>query len=236
MTAHAPRRMLGKSSQGQRRRFPDVTPAAGAAAARVPQTWKHRGADQVAGATTALADKAAALLALHRAPEILVLANVSDAVSAQVVASTDGARALATAGHSITSTFGHEDGENIPLELHLDRVARIVRAVDLPVTMDFEALHPKPPHTRPTPLLPFMRTALLAVCAGRLAQVAGRRPSRCARERSGLRPVPAGPSRPPPTAGLTAGGAPYARVPPHECPRMMLGRAPESHSSAAHSR
>lgn len=88
---------------------------------------------------TALADKAAALLALHTAPEILVLANVWDVVSAQVVASTDGAKALATASHSIASTFGYEDGENIPLELHLDMVSRIVRAVDLPVTMDFEA-------------------------------------------------------------------------------------------------
>jgi 2-methylisocitrate lyase-like PEP mutase family enzyme len=88
---------------------------------------------------TALADKATALLALHTAPEILVLANVWDVASARVVASTDGARALATASHSIASTFGYEDGEHIPLELHLDMVARIVRAVDLPVTMDVEA-------------------------------------------------------------------------------------------------
>ena len=88
---------------------------------------------------TALADRAAALLSLHTAPEILVLANVWDVVSAQVVASTDGANALATASHSIASTFGYEDGEHIPLELHLDMVARIVRAVDLPVSMDFEA-------------------------------------------------------------------------------------------------
>ncbi len=48
---------------------------------------------------TALADKAATLLALHTAREILVLANVWDVVSAQVVASTEGARALATASH-----------------------------------------------------------------------------------------------------------------------------------------
>lgn len=88
---------------------------------------------------TAQADKAATLLALHRAPEILVLANVWDVVSAQVIASTAGARALATASHSIAATFGYEDGENIPFELHLDMVARIVAAVDLPVTMDFEA-------------------------------------------------------------------------------------------------
>jgi 2-methylisocitrate lyase-like PEP mutase family enzyme len=86
-----------------------------------------------------LATRAAALLDLHTAPEILVLANVWDVVSAQVVAGTDGAGALATASHSIASTFGYEDGENIPLNLHLDMVGLIVAAVDLPVTMDLEA-------------------------------------------------------------------------------------------------
>src|SRR3954466_1001363 len=86
-----------------------------------------------------LADRARTLLDLHTAPDILVLANVWDVVSARVVASTDGIRALATASHSIAATFGYEDGENIPLDLHLSMVERIVAAVDLPVTMDFEA-------------------------------------------------------------------------------------------------
>lgn len=86
-----------------------------------------------------LATRARILLDLHTAPEILVLANVWDVVSATVVAGTDGVRALATASHSIAATFGYPDGENIPLDLHLDMVRRIVEAVDLPVTMDFEA-------------------------------------------------------------------------------------------------
>src|SRR5687767_11378635 len=86
-----------------------------------------------------LAARARTLLDLHTAPEILVLANVWDVASAQVVAGTDGVRALATASHSIASTFGYQDGENIPLNLHLDMVGLIVAAVDLPVTMDFEA-------------------------------------------------------------------------------------------------
>ncbi len=86
-----------------------------------------------------LAARARTLLDLHTAPEILVLANVWDVVSARVVAGVDGVRALATASHSIAATFGYEDGENIPLDLHLDMVGRIVAAVDLPVTMDFEA-------------------------------------------------------------------------------------------------
>jgi 2-methylisocitrate lyase-like PEP mutase family enzyme len=85
-----------------------------------------------------LATRARTLLELHTAPDVLVLANVWDVVSARVVAGTPGVRALATASHSIAATFGYEDGENIPLELHLGMVERIVDAVDVPVTMDFE--------------------------------------------------------------------------------------------------
>jgi 2-methylisocitrate lyase-like PEP mutase family enzyme len=94
-----------------------------------------------------LADNARYLLELHSAPEILVLANVWDVASAKVVAATDGVRVLATASHSIASTFGYEDGENIPLNLHLDMVGLIVAAVDLPVTMDFEAGYGDPGDT-----------------------------------------------------------------------------------------
>src|SRR3954471_6440402 len=86
-----------------------------------------------------LAARARTLLDLHTAPEILVLANVWDVVSARVVAGTEGVRALATASHSIAATFGYEDGENIPLDLHLDMVGLITAAVDLPVSMDMEA-------------------------------------------------------------------------------------------------
>lgn len=91
-----------------------------------------------------LATRARTLLDLHTAPEILVLANVWDVVSAQVVSAVDGVQALATASHSIAATFGYPDGENIPLELHLDMVRRICEAVDLPVTMDFEAGYSDP--------------------------------------------------------------------------------------------
>jgi 2-methylisocitrate lyase-like PEP mutase family enzyme len=94
-----------------------------------------------------LATRADALLEFHRAPEILVLANVWDVASARVVAAIDGVEALATASHSIASTFGYEDGENIPLDLHLDMVRRIAAAVELPVTMDFEAGYGDPGET-----------------------------------------------------------------------------------------
>jgi 2-methylisocitrate lyase-like PEP mutase family enzyme len=94
-----------------------------------------------------LAARARTLLDLHTAPEVLVLANVWDVASARVVAATDGVRALATASHSIAAGFGYEDGENIPLDLHLDMVRRIAEAVELPVTMDMEAGYGDPGET-----------------------------------------------------------------------------------------
>ncbi len=94
-----------------------------------------------------LAARARTLLDLHTAREVLVLANVWDVVSARVVAGVPGVRALATASHSIAATFGYEDGENIPLDLHLDMVGRIAAAVDLPVSMDVEAGYGDPGET-----------------------------------------------------------------------------------------
>ncbi len=94
-----------------------------------------------------LAARARTLLDLHAAPKILVLPNVWDVISARVVAGADGVRALATASHSIAATFGYEDGENIPLDLHLDMVGRIAAAVDLPVSMDVEAGYGDPAET-----------------------------------------------------------------------------------------
>lgn len=90
-----------------------------------------------ASATTA--DRAAELLRLHEAPELLQLVNVWDVVSATTVAALPETRALATASHSIAASFGYPDGEAIPRELMLDMVGRIVAATELPVTADLEA-------------------------------------------------------------------------------------------------
>ncbi|MFF7681168.1 isocitrate lyase/phosphoenolpyruvate mutase family protein [Microbacterium sp. NPDC007973] len=88
---------------------------------------------------TAVADRAQTLVGLHAAPEILRVVNVWDVVSARAVAALPETKALATAGHSIAATFGYEDGENIPVELMLDMVGRIVAAVDVPVSADLDA-------------------------------------------------------------------------------------------------
>ena len=93
------------------------------------------------------ADQAHRLLDLHTRPDILILPNVWDVVSARVVAATPGVQALATASHSIAATFGYPDGERIPLELHLDMVRRIVQAVSIPVSMDLEAGYGNPGDT-----------------------------------------------------------------------------------------
>jgi 2-methylisocitrate lyase-like PEP mutase family enzyme len=86
-----------------------------------------------------LTQNADRLLSLHEDPKLLTLVNVWDAVSAKVVAAEPGTQALATASHSIAASFGYEDGERIPLDLHLDAIDRIVRATDLPVSADLEA-------------------------------------------------------------------------------------------------
>ena len=83
-------------------------------------------------------DRAAELLRLHRDPTLLTLVNVWDVVSARVVAQTPGTRALATASHSIAAAYGYEDGEQIPVDLMLEAVGRIVAATELPVTADLE--------------------------------------------------------------------------------------------------
>jgi 2-methylisocitrate lyase-like PEP mutase family enzyme len=85
------------------------------------------------------AGRAAELLRLHREPELLTVVNVWDVASARVVAAAPETRALATASHSIAATFGYDDGEQIPADLMLDMVGRIVADSDLPVTADLEA-------------------------------------------------------------------------------------------------
>jgi len=82
--------------------------------------------------------KATELLRLHQDEKLLTVVNVWDVVSATTVAAVEGTAALATASHSIASSFGYEDGEKIPLDLMLEQVKRIVDATDLPVTADLE--------------------------------------------------------------------------------------------------
>ena len=91
--------------------------------------------------------KASELLRLHKSETLLTLVNVWDVISAKTVAAVEGTKALATASHSIAASFGYEDGENIPLDLMLEQVKRIVDSTDLPVTADLEGGYGDAPGT-----------------------------------------------------------------------------------------
>jgi 2-methylisocitrate lyase-like PEP mutase family enzyme len=84
-------------------------------------------------------DKATELQRLHAVPELLLVVNVWDVISARVVAGTPGTTALATASHSIAASYGYPDGEQIPRDLMLEACGRIAAATDLPVSADLEA-------------------------------------------------------------------------------------------------
>lgn len=91
--------------------------------------------------------QATRLLGLHRDPTLLTVVNVWDVITATVVADVPGSTALATASHSIAASHGYPDGEQIPLELMLEAVGRIVRATDLPVSADLEGGYGDPADT-----------------------------------------------------------------------------------------
>jgi 2-methylisocitrate lyase-like PEP mutase family enzyme len=86
------------------------------------------------------ADKAKAFAALHKPGEPLILYNIWDPGSARAVAEA-GARAIATGSASVAAAHGFADAEALPLELALANAERIVRAVELPVTIDFEGAY-----------------------------------------------------------------------------------------------
>lgn len=82
--------------------------------------------------------RAEAFKSLHKPGDPLVLFNAWDAGSAKAVAAA-GAKAIATGSWSVAAAHGYPDGEGLPLELAIANLARIVAAVDLPVTIDLEA-------------------------------------------------------------------------------------------------
>lgn len=82
-------------------------------------------------------ERAETLKRLHEATEILQMVNVWDPISTKVVAAYPASKAIATAGHSIAASHGYADGQ-IPRDLMLEAVKRIVEATDLPVTADLD--------------------------------------------------------------------------------------------------
>lgn len=91
-----------------------------------------------------LAAKAQIFHGLHAGPGILVMANAWDAASAQHFEAA-GFPAIATTSGGVAGALGYADHEAAPVEEMLAAAARIVRAVSVPVTVDFEAGYRLPP-------------------------------------------------------------------------------------------
>jgi 2-methylisocitrate lyase-like PEP mutase family enzyme len=81
--------------------------------------------------------KAVRLRSLHVPGAPLVLPNVWDAASAKL-AEAAGFPAVATSSAATAAVLGYADGEAAPVEEVLAATVRIVGAVSLPVTVDFE--------------------------------------------------------------------------------------------------
>ncbi len=87
--------------------------------------------------TDNLKSKALAFRAMHRGPRILVLPNAWDVASARIFEEA-GFGAIATTSAGVAFTLGYPDGEKISRVEMLARVARIAKAVKVPVTADVE--------------------------------------------------------------------------------------------------
>jgi 2-methylisocitrate lyase-like PEP mutase family enzyme len=84
-----------------------------------------------------MADLAERLRALHRTPPILVLPNAWDAASARLF-EAEGFPAIATTSAGVSASLGYPDGGAVPAREMFEAVARITRAVSVPVTADVE--------------------------------------------------------------------------------------------------
>ncbi|GAA3585465.1 isocitrate lyase/phosphoenolpyruvate mutase family protein [Kribbella ginsengisoli] len=87
---------------------------------------------------TELRHRCELLRSLHLPGTPLLLPNVWDAATARAVV-TAGFPVVATTSGGVAATLGYEDQEGAPAEEMFGAAARVVRAVEVPVTVDAEA-------------------------------------------------------------------------------------------------
>jgi 2-methylisocitrate lyase-like PEP mutase family enzyme len=87
---------------------------------------------------TSLSARAESLLALHHRATPVVLPTVWDAWSARAAVAA-GFEALTIGSHPLADSLGAGDGEQMSLEEALAGIARVTRAVDVPVSADMES-------------------------------------------------------------------------------------------------
>ena len=91
-----------------------------------------------------MASKYENFAALHVPGDPVVLYNIWDVGSALAVVAA-GARALATGSHPVADANGWPDGQQVPVDFALANAKRIVDAVELPLTVDFEGAYSADP-------------------------------------------------------------------------------------------
>jgi 2-methylisocitrate lyase-like PEP mutase family enzyme len=91
-----------------------------------------------------MATKFETFAALHVPGDPVILYNIWDVGSALAVVAA-GARALATGSHPVADANGWPDGQQVPLEFALANAKRIVDAIELPLTVDFESAYSTDP-------------------------------------------------------------------------------------------
>lgn len=84
-----------------------------------------------------MTDAAERLRALHRTPPIFVIPNAWDAASARLF-EAEGFSAIATTSAGVAAALGYPDGGVVPAREMIEAVARIARAVKVPVSADIE--------------------------------------------------------------------------------------------------
>jgi 2-methylisocitrate lyase-like PEP mutase family enzyme len=82
--------------------------------------------------------------ALHVPGDPVILYNIWDVGSALAVVA-GGAKALATGSHPVADANGWPDGQKVPLDFALANAKRILEAVEVPVTVDFESAYSTDP-------------------------------------------------------------------------------------------
>src|SRR5215510_12941453 len=83
------------------------------------------------------ANKAKLFAKLHVKGSPVILYNAWDAGSAKAIVEA-GANAIATSSWAVAAAQGYEDGEDIPMALVEEIMARVVGTVNVPVSVDFE--------------------------------------------------------------------------------------------------
>ena len=91
-----------------------------------------------------MASKYENFAALHVPGDPVVLYNIWDVGSALAVVAA-GAKALATGSHPVADANGWPDGQQVPVDFALANAKRIVDAVELPLTVDFEGAYSDDP-------------------------------------------------------------------------------------------